>query len=120
MLFLLGAKMIALGENRRVFTLLGMCPVNEGNNHSLKYYRFISIATFYVVQVSMLLSSTIFFVKYVSSDLENALYAFFQSVGMFSSIYAMTLGIILNQKIYEIFKNYEQFYGKCEYFGTYI
>lgn len=106
--------MHALEENKNVLTWFGICPIDKRSPKLAKAYRFFVVAAFYFIQATIFLSSIVYFMKYVSNDLVGALYAFFQSIGTLNCLYSVTVGIFLNNKIYEIFKIYEQFYTKCE------
>lgn len=107
--------MIPLDENKKVFTWFGICPLDGRSPQRTKSYRYIVIFLFYFGMTCMFLSSVTYFAKHVSNDLENALYALFEIVGIFNSLFSVTVGIFLNKKIAEIFKNYEQFYAESEY-----
>lgn len=106
--------MIALIENKKTFTWFGICPIDKDSPRQAKTYRIFVIISFFMIQSGIFLGSFVYFLKYASNDLESALYAFFQAVGMLGSLYSVAVGILMNKKIYAIFKKYEEFYGQCK------
>lgn len=106
--------MIALLENKKTFTWFGICPIDEDSPKEAKTYRIFVIISFFIIQSGIFFSSFAYVIKYAANDLASALYAFFQAVGMMGCLYSAAVGILMNKKIYAIFKRYEKLYEQCK------
>lgn len=65
-------------------------------------------------------ASIVFFIKFVSIDLEESLYAIFQIGASIVAVYIAIVAYFLQHKINGIFKGLTAIYGKCKYFKVYL
>lgn len=87
-----------LGTSRKILTWFYLYPVEEGTERK-KLIHFILSAVVFIFKISFLASSTAFFMKYVSTDLEESLYALFQISAFSNSTYVIAIAYISHQKI---------------------
>lgn len=103
-----------LVTNRRVLTLLCVCPVDKSvSNWKRLCY---GIFTLFVITSNLcgFVASSLFFVKFVSSDLEMSLHALLQICALTSATYMSIIGIVSRKKIGAIFENLWQIYKSGE------
>lgn len=88
-----------LATNRQVLTWLCICPSDQ-NTSALKktFFTILALVSFALV-FSFLVSSIVFFLKNVSIDLENGLYALVQIACSFDSVYMFAVVFISRKKI---------------------
>lgn len=103
-----------LVTNRRMLTLLCVCPVD----HSVNTWKRLSykIFTLFVITSNLcgLVASSLFFAKFVSSDLEMSLHALLQMCALTSATYMSIIGIVSRKKIGAIFENLWQIHKSGE------
>lgn len=103
-------KMNPLATNRRVLTWLCACPAPDSTNkwHNRAHIAF--TGALFVVVIGCIIASTIFFMEYVSTDLEDALNAMFPIAAVSGLIYMIIAAIILRSRIKSIFVGLERIY----------
>lgn len=82
---------------------------------STKWQKLVRVAFITSCIISMnlgVLSSVVFFIKHVSTNLEDALYALGQILGVTFIIYAILVLCISRRKIYENFQHLSDIYNK--------
>lgn len=100
--------------NKRVLIWLCMYPVDNPTNTRTKLFYVIFSFFIFASILSGFLSALTFFLKFVTINLEESLYAFFQVVACFSGIYMMIITILLlRSKMGEIFDEFFKIYDKC-------
>lgn len=70
-----------LATHQRVLTWLCICPAENHTSKWKKSLYILLVFALFVVEVSAVVSSLVFFLKNVSEDLEESLYALFVIVG---------------------------------------
>lgn len=109
------AIMKPLLMNQRVLTWLCMLPMDEASTKTEKLGCIAFAIGVTLIIYSGFLASLIFFLKFVSSDLEESLYALFQVVGMFSTANAIVVAILMRHKIPSIFTNLSKIYDERKF-----
>lgn len=108
--FCYGVKMEPLKINQQVLTWLCIFPANEATSKRKKL-AYIGLALTTVVSMSIItLGSMVFFVKYVLTDLESALYALFQIFDCGGFLYACLVFYLSRHRIPSIFVNLAEIY----------
>lgn len=94
-----------LATNQRVLMWLNVCPVEESTSKRERdLYAAFSVGVF-IVPLTVLAGSVLFFVQYWSIDLGQAFFAFFQIDVMIGFIYMAASVYALREKVTAIFKN---------------
>lgn len=103
-----------LEMSRRLLTWLYLYPSTEtsGNQKSVTCFAF-TIAV-YVATMSFLVSSMAFFMKFVSTDLEESLYALFQIGGFSNTAYVITFAYFSHRRIAAIVDELTAIYNTCK------
>lgn len=98
--------------NRLVLTWLCVCPAGEAVSKFKKcsYFLFSFIVFFGIL--SSLIGSITFFLKYVSNDLEVALYAVSQIAAATSVLYAIVMTLFSRQGIAHMFEKLTNIYNE--------
>lgn len=100
-----------LKTSRRLLTWLYVVPVEKSSSNWKKWACLMVGVGAYVATMSFLASSMAFFMKFVSIDLEQSLYALFQIGGFSNSAYVITLAYFSHRKIVAIFDNLSAIYN---------
>lgn len=98
--------------NQKVLTWLCICPADETTR---KWQKFIYIGISFAIiamKMSVVVSSMIFLLKNLSSDLNAALFAFLQIVGMSGMIYTFITGLLIRLKIRDSIQSLVEIYEK--------
>lgn len=88
-------------------------PENSTSPEKKMLYNIFVVAIF-VGNVCTFISSSFFFIEYVSIDLEESLYSLFQIVGSASILYLITVTYFLSRKIRILFEDLSRIYEKCK------
>lgn len=100
--------------NQRVLTWLCVFPLDEvatmKENMTCIAFSIGVILTIF----SGMTGSIVFFLKFVSTDLEESLYALFQIAALISTINAIVVVILLRHRIPGMFKNLTGIYEECK------
>lgn len=100
-----------LKTSRRLLAWLYVVPVEKSSSNWKKWACLIVGVGAYVATMSFLASSMAFFMKFVSIDLEQSLYALFQIGGFSNSAYVITFAYFSHRKIVAIFDNLSAIYN---------
>lgn len=107
--------MDVLAVNRRVLTLLYVCPTTEGTNKwkEIFYIVFTTLTT--AANVCGFIASSFFFGKFVTTDLESSLHALLQMAALGAATYMLVVGLFSRHEINEIFNHLKKIYdeSKC-------
>lgn len=99
--------------NQRVLTWLCVFPLDEAATMKEK----LTCITFSIGVIltifSGLTGSVVFFLKFVSTDLEESLYALFQIAAIFSTSNAIVVAVLMRHRIPAMFSNLTEIYEKC-------
>lgn len=88
-----------------------LCP----DDTSTKWQKIVRVAfiTSYIISMNLgVLSSVVFFLNHVSTNLEDALYALAQIIALIFILYAILVLCISRRKIYENFRHLSDIYKK--------
>lgn len=104
-----------LAKIQRALTWLSVCSADE--SASLKEKRLYMVVTFFVMAsiMSILVSSSVFFIKMLSIDLEQSLYALFQMTGLIAALNIIIATLIFRHEITNAFKNISNIFEICKY-----
>lgn len=100
--------------NRLILTWLSMYPADETARKWKKIAHIITTLIILIITFCMISSSVAFFVRFVSVDLEEALYSLGQIIGYSMVLYMFIVGIFLRHKINAIILRLTDIYKKCE------
>lgn len=106
------SKMKPLATNRLVLTLFGVFQTDTKWWQKLISISFIS--TIVLLSLTAALMSLAFFKKYVSIDLEQSLYAIFQTVAVSIAMNALTVIVLSRRKISDMIEKLEHLYGSSK------
>lgn len=112
--------MFPLQEIHRIFTWFCICPIDGNITGAAKNYRVLFTTVHYVWQVTILCSSMINFLKYISVNVVETLYVFCQAVGLANGIFCITVGILTRDEINRLFANYQAFYAASKKLFSYL
>lgn len=106
--------MIALVTNRRVLTWLCVYPAGEAVSKSKKILYLLFSFIVFIGILSSLIASIAFFIEYVSTDLEVALYAVSQIAAASSVLYAIVMTLFSRQGIARVFEQLTNIYNQSK------
>lgn len=95
---------------RKVFTLISIFPTSATEKWQIKL-RNISI---FAMQIILLFLSLDFFIKICLIDLESALYALLQIVGLICTIYSIVVGYFQRSNIERLFRDFHAICIECK------
>lgn len=99
----------------QIFKSVSILPTSIESGHWIKVRRIAFGITISMVSLIVLISSIIFFCKYVNVDLESSLYAI-QQISAFSyTIYTQVVGYSQRHHIEKLFIEFKRIRNKCEY-----
>lgn len=101
-----------LVTNRKVLTWIGILPAAERTN---KFRKLIYITFYFALTSSSgfaLFTSLTFMLKYMSTNLEDCLYALFQVAADMNLVYMMVIALILRRKIAALFDRLTEIYNE--------
>lgn len=102
-------------ETTRIFlTLLYLHPADETKGDEKNLSCLAYSGALFVATLSFVVSSTIFFVKFVSVDLEESLYALFQICGFANTAYLITYAYFSHRRIVAILNELTIIYNTCK------
>lgn len=103
-----------LATNQQVLLWLGLYPFDEETSNSRKI-RSIGVGSLYFgIGLSACVSCEIFFMKHVTTNLEDSLYALGQSLVYWNILYLTTFAFVQRYKIAAIIENLAKIYEKCK------
>lgn len=102
-----------LATNQRVLIWFCVCPDESSSNRQKLAH--IAFTTAVVVSIFFCYIPSIeFFVKFVSIDLKDSLYALFQVSALSYAIYTVIFVYFSRQKFIAIFENLSKIYNECK------
>ena len=99
-------------KNRFIFTLIGLCEYDKEMKWQEKVWSVLACAILYGVNSYSLFTSIAFAIRNMSVDLENTLYAIFQSSAILTVWYIMTESFFYRSEMSTTFAKYNEFYAK--------
>lgn len=109
-LFEVKMKVNPLSTNHRVLIWLCACPAPDSTNKWKNRAHIALTTALFVAVIGCMIASTIFFMEYVSKDLEDALNAMFPIAAATGLIYMIIASIILRYRIEGIFEGLKRIY----------
>lgn len=107
-------KMMPLETNRRILILFCLYPFDKNTRPHLKLLYTIFSLSIFLINVCALVSSTVFFFKFLSINLEESFYSLFQITGIFGVICLVINAYFSRNKILEIFNGLTDIYDACK------
>lgn len=103
-----------LATSQQVMTWLCMCPAEESTSKKrrLCYVAFSIIVS--IITFAALLTSIVFFIKYLSIDFEAALYTIFQIAAESAVLNLIIVALINRQRIAAIFTELTKLYASSK------
>lgn len=100
-----------LKTNRRVLTWLCICLPNKDTRSIYEWIYAIFSWTVFTLNLCAFLFSALFFIKFISTDLESCLFALFQIFGAANVVYMTIIAFFHRQKIRAIFEGLSNIYA---------
>lgn len=101
---------------QRILSWLHLCPEEENIHWRKKLAYIICVSTIFVVISSLAASSAVFFVKFVSIDLKQSLFAVFQVIASSSVLCILIIAFFWSHKISAILEDLSAIYDECKCF----
>lgn len=103
-----------LVTNKKVLTWLCLCPAEKSTKWSWKLIYAIFALTIFTGNLCAFVVSVVYFMQFVSTDLEGCLYALYQ-IGAFSALIYMTMtAFYLRHEISALFESLSEIYHMCK------
>lgn len=103
-----------LSLNRKILIWLCVCPRESEENSRQKIERYIFTCTVILASILTFTSSLAFFLKFVSTNLESALYASSVVIAILGALYINLIALFTRKKITLIFTNLSQLYDSSK------
>lgn len=100
---------------QRVLTWLCVYPADESASKWMKLAYLICYLSVLLGNFGNLTAGAAYFVKYLSIDLEKALYAFSQMGALLTSAYIIVTLLLLRHRIVVVFDGLAKIYAECKY-----
>lgn len=107
--------MKTLQENYQVFVLLCVCPSDKPISRRMKIFYISISALCATVVFTALISSSVYFLKNYSIDLEGAIFAVAQIVAAFVISSTLIIAHFKRHDIKKIFNDIQSHYDACKY-----
>lgn len=106
--------MTPLALNQKWLVCLNLCSV-EHVSRMEKVQRFVCICSMILGNICAIAASVAFFLKFVSINLEEALYAFSLTIAFSGGLYIILIALFTRQKISSIFVNLSELYESSKF-----
>lgn len=103
-----------LVTNQQVLTWLCICPIEKSVTKFEKCAQIGITSLFVLTLFCGLTASVVYFVKFVSIDLEKSLYTVLQIGGTLLVLYTFTVLCLSRNKINAVFEHLTQIYDECK------
>lgn len=103
-------KMDPLVTNKKMLMWLCILPAQAQTNQNMKLLYIVTSFTLLTSCFLGLIASVAFMVKYLSTNLEDCLYALFQVSGDASALYMILIAFILRRQIAALFDQLSEIY----------
>lgn len=110
LLFKQETQMTPLNTNRKVLIVLGMHSADASVTQQQQIRNICIASAIFIAHLWGLVSSAIYFIKFVSVDLESALFGILEVSGHVNMIYMMIIAFILRHRIAAIFTSLATIY----------
>lgn len=105
-------KIEVFKKNKFIFTVIGVCQHEKGVKWQERVRSLLACTLVYGVNSFSLFTSILFAIQNMSVDLENTLYALFQSSAILTVWYIMTESFFFRSEMAAVFVKYNEFYEK--------
>lgn len=102
--------------SHRILTWLCMCPADESTRRSTKIFYAIFGLTIFSINLCNISAGTAFVLKFISTDLESALYGVFNAIAPASMMYVMIATLFLRYEVKGIFDKLSRIYDASKHF----
>lgn len=102
-------------EYRKLLTWYCVYQAAKNISKLAKSLHIIFCACVFLGNICATISSTIYFLKFLSIDLGSSLYALFQITSTGSGAYGIILLLVIRHKITTNFENLSKIYKKCNF-----
>lgn len=111
--------MRAFKLNQNIFTLLGICPPSQHETLITKLFRISINLIIIAVLVISLFGSMIFIGKYITENLEDGLFAVFETIATISLLYILAVAYYSRESIIQTIEGFQLFHNRCGYFNNF-
>lgn len=94
-----------------------MCPADENTRRSTQIFYAIFGLTIFSINLCNISAGTAFVLKFISTDLESALYGVFNAIAPASMMYVMIATLFLRYEIKGIFDKLSRIYDASKQFS---
>lgn len=108
--------MIPLKRTKQVLTWLCVYPADKSASKSTRLKHIVFSSVLFILNLNGLAASAAYFLKFVSNDLESALYALFQTDSLTAIAYTNIVLLLSQHKIVPVFEGLTQIYKESESF----
>lgn len=100
--------------NRSVLTTIGVCAAHENTSIGKKILNNFMYYLIFTMTTINLIATTIFFLKYVSTDYAGSIYGFLASTALVCTLYTFFTLRYKNGALASIFSTLEDIYSECK------
>lgn len=104
-----------LAKYQRVLTWLCLLPAEEGTGRRQKVVYFLFSVNMFATIFVCALSNILYFLKFVSNDLESALFPLYIFIGCFGLIYMLISAILFRPQMSVLFEKLLKIYDASKY-----
>lgn len=104
-----------LATARSIMTWFRFCSASDSTGVCQKMLYFSLFSIILITNLCCVISSMVFVLKYLSTDLNGSMYAFMIVATVFTWICAATIAFFIRHKIRDLFKNLATIYWKCKW-----
>lgn len=104
-----------LKTNKLLLTWLSMCEADKLTNRNLRTAHVGAASMIFALNLFCLLSTSTFFIVFISVDLKGAFLAFMSMIGLLSNLYTLMNAFSLRYKIREIFEKLSEICCQSEW-----
>lgn len=102
-----------LVTDKRILTWLCLLPAKENTSKGRKWLYILLVLGIIVANLTVILSSSMYVVKYASVDLQETLVGLCQTVGVIPMTNSIVIAFVLRHKISPVFEKLSEIYDKC-------
>lgn len=98
---------------RKIFGIICCCSYENETDKWIKYRNILISMILLMLEMTMWISSLVYFWLNFEEDFEDSLYAIFQATATFGAFYTLCIGLLLRKRLIEFFPEFESFYKTC-------
>lgn len=100
--------------NKRVLQWLCVYPLDENSNKLMKLACVVFALCVFISQLAAVISSAVFFLTFMSTDLELALFALFQVAACAAVTYVAVIAFVMRKEITTTIDQLSGIYSECK------